>query len=306
MAVQTFTPVGNLQLPRSLSAGPRPRRPQAPGPTPAAGAGALAGAAAVHVPTTNLPILLPGAGVAGQPAAAPRPGTFGPGNDARFTTVAPTPSAAASGWQGMLGGAVSSAMSPVNIDSGRMGMVNQALADYDTENQPRLQESFQQIGRRSAALGRGGSGMTDRDIGNAGASYERNRLLARNSLLRDAMESDMGDRFARVGMLSGLYGQQSGIDAGARGEQRTERDYQYGVGEDARTQAIQAQLLGDQLYGSQFNRNLALAGAGNPNVLASYLGGAAAQGHASAGDFYSGAGGLLGDWFSRRRTMPTG
>lgn len=313
------------------------------------------------------PISLPSTPQTVTPQVAPPtgalPGTtmFGPGNDLRYTTIGGQPSTQQAQYQGQLSTAVGNllqdrpAVDPTagarltnfqNLTTGaantvanapdRLALVQQALEDYDTAYAPKLQAGFQEVGRRSAALGRGGSGMTDEDIGNVQAQYNRDRLLTGRDLIRDATSQTLSDRIGqlsalgnletstaaqeaanrgeqrqerefgtnldlnRVGVLGGVLNQQAGLDRVGREEQRGERDYQYGVGRDAINDAVQSQLLQEQLFGNEWNRNLALAGLGSSDVLAGYLSGAGAQSANTASNYYSGAGNLLAQWLANR------
>jgi hypothetical protein len=223
-----------------------------------------------------------------------------PGTVDRYSSITPQASAQATTLQGQLGSATQNMMQPVSLSTGRAAMVQSALDDFDVAGAPRLAASMQNVGRRSAALGRGGSGMTDRDIGNVQTNFNRDRLLARNDLVRDAAERDVDDRFRTVGTLSGLYGQQHGMDVGQRDELRGERGYQYGLGRDAIEDDIRSQMIGDQMFGSQFNRAMAAANMGNPNAVAQYLGNASGRAGQQASDYYGAAGGMFGDWLARR------
>lgn len=326
-------------------------------------AGSPAAGAELYRPPRPISLYQPDA--SGSPAGAGD--TFGPGRDLRFTSIVPTASPETARLQQQLSGAVGNLLGPragiAPTDSSRLAelrglttgaartvasapdrlaLVNQALADYDLENQPRLAAAYRAVGQRSAALGRGGSAMTDQDIGDVATNYERNRLLARNALVRDAVGATLADRLSqlgalggleaqtqgleaatrgelrgerdfatgldlqRVGTLSGLYGQQADLDRVGREERRGERDYQYGVAEDARRAGIEQRLLEEQLYGADFNRNLALAGMGDPGALAGYLSGAGATAANAAGNYYGMAGNLFGNWLSRRNNPAAG
>lgn len=113
----------------------------------------------------------------------------------------------------------------------RTELAQQALADFDEANAEGLHQRFRTVGQNAARLGRLGMGDTGKDVLNVGRDYERDRLRYSNELARSVAEGDIGDRFRRVDVTSGLRGQESDIDARLRSEGReiagTELDDRY-------------------------------------------------------------------------------
>jgi hypothetical protein len=82
-------------------------------------------------------------------------------------------------------------------------------------------------------------------------------------------------RFQALGAAQGLEAQQVGQDANTRAELRGERGYQTEQANNATDRRIQQQVLEDQLYGNQFNRDLALGEfgyGGNPGAMTAQIG----------------------------------
>ena len=130
-----------------------------------------------------------------------------------------------------LSGQQDAAVGDLTAGPNRTALAQQALRDFDIEGLPQLEEGYRRVGQRAATLGRLGAGMTTNDLTGLSATYQRNRGLAARGLARDVAEGDINDRFRRVGMLSGLRGQEEDIRFGRRGELRGEREYGTGLNE---------------------------------------------------------------------------
>lgn len=113
----------------------------------------------------------------------------------------------------------------------RTELARQALADFDETDAENRHNRYRQIGQNAARLGRLGMGDTGQEVVNQGRIFEADRARYANELARGVAEGDIGDRFRRVDVTSGLRGQESDIDARLRGEGRdiagTELDDRY-------------------------------------------------------------------------------
>ena len=199
-----------------------------------------------------------------QPAASPAPAPQIPGvTGAAVTPIAPgendlrgsmiTPGADPR--LASVRGDVDSARAALSTAPSRVSMVSQGLADYDTANAPLQAARFRKVGQQAAKFGRLGSGMVTTELGNLQSDYERDRLLAGNQMLRDAVTGDIDDRFRKVGALSGLEGQQFSQGSIGRGELRDERGYQDNLAQQSIENQIRERLLQEQLLSGQFGRD---------------------------------------------------
>lgn len=113
----------------------------------------------------------------------------------------------------------------------RTELARQALRDFDQQGERDLQNRFRGVGRAAAKFGRIGMGDVNAELGSIQGDFERDRMVRENELARSVAEGDISDRFRRVGAVSGLRGQESGIESGLRGESRVEREYDTGLAE---------------------------------------------------------------------------
>lgn len=127
------------------------------------------------------------------------------------------------------------------------------LAQFDRQSAPALQQQFTDVGRRAAALGRLGSGMTTSNLGDIFTAHQGQRNDLQERLALASADQELGDRMGRLNAASGFGGQlrgedlgEAGFRQGLRGEQRGERGYQYGVNRDNREDSYRrAGMLGD-------------------------------------------------------------
>lgn len=165
--------------------------------------------------------------------------------------------------------------------------------------EPAFQQELRGVGQKAAALGRIGSGVTTSELGDVQAGRERYLSEAQRALSSEAASAEMGDRLARLaatgdvtGLLDALQGSEYSRGAARRGEARGEREYQHGLSREAIADRERQALLEDQLFGSQFGRQIALA-----NLLGGYGfgGGGLFGGEAALADLLGGqAGGTVG------------
>jgi hypothetical protein len=198
-----------------------PQIPPPPAPVPTSSAPPTANTTQIS-PTNNLlsTQVNPGAPTATAPNT-----NFGTGAVTAGPAYNPTDSDRFANYSSKLDGSVNELTTGPN----RTQMAMTALQDFDTAGQPQLEEGYRRVGQRAAALGRLGAGMTTNDLTGLSATYQRDRGLMARGLARDVAEGDINDRFRRVDALSGLRGQEEGIQSSRRGEQRTDRGYQTGV-----------------------------------------------------------------------------
>ncbi len=180
---------------------------------------------------------------------------FGTGAVQAGPSFNPTDSDRFANYSGKLDGAVNELSSGPN----RTQMAMTALQDFDTAGQPQLEAGYRRVGQQAAKFGRIGSGMTTNDLTGLSATYQRDRGLMARGLARDVAEGDINDRFRRVDSLSGLRGQEEGIQSNRRGEMRTDRGYNTGVDQWNQGALFDRQRAGndytsdyeDRLYGQR-------------------------------------------------------
>jgi hypothetical protein len=100
----------------------------------------------------------------------------------------------------------------------RTELAKQALRDFDESSAEGNQQRFRQIMQYAARGGRIGMGETGRSMIDAGRLMEQDRSRFENQLAREVSEGDISDRFRRVDAVSGLRGQEAGIERGLRDE----------------------------------------------------------------------------------------
>ena len=193
---------------------------------------------------------------------------------------------------GKYSGQMDSALKDATQGVDRMAMVKQALADYDTQNQPGLQNRLRLVGQKAAALGRIGSGLTTTELSDVASEYEKNRMLEGNKMLRDATDASVNDRYRALDAVSGAN--QSDI-----GLQTNNRQFDYGTKRDAVGDRQNAISTAQSLAGTGYNNSDVINTATDNNTIATLTGGQAANRQdaaaagASAGDALGAAGRFL-------------
>lgn len=107
----------------------------------------------------------------------------------------------------------------------RTALAKQKLQDFDAVSDEQRFKEERALGQNIAKFGRSGMQSNAGDFGEITRKIAGDRGRLANELAADVAEGDINDRFRRVDATAGLRGQESGIDAGLRGESRTERQY---------------------------------------------------------------------------------
>lgn len=107
----------------------------------------------------------------------------------------------------------------------RRSMLSSLLNDFDTQSAERDDNAYTQVGRRDAALGRLGSGMTSGALGSIARQSARDKQQFRNQLAQDTIGAEISDRFGKANLFRGLAGDEYGYGQGDRNELRGERGY---------------------------------------------------------------------------------
>lgn len=112
---------------------------------------------------------------------------------------------------------------------------------------------YQNVGRKAAALGRVGAGMTTNDLTGLSQSYANADDQAARGLAMDAAGQTLNDRLGITNTLSGVAGQLSGLDQGAAGLNQSASLANANLA-NSRGSSF-ANLAGDQLALSQVPHN---------------------------------------------------
>jgi hypothetical protein len=120
----------------------------------------------------------------------------------------------------------------------RTALAQKTFADLMAGHTDDYRLGVEGVGRDAARLGRIGMGGVATSVGNLRDTLERRKFEAGNALASSVAEGDISDRRSN------------------RNELRTERDYQYGAGNDAMDREIQRRAFEDALQNSEFNRNV--------------------------------------------------
>lgn len=136
----------------------------------------------------------------------------------------------------------------------RTALATQKLKDFDaTSDEQRFKEE-RALGQNIAKFGRSGLQGNADDFGEITRKIAGDRGRLANELASSVAEGDINDRFRRVDATAGLRGQEAGLDAQARGEQRTERDYGTGLDERNVGRALDDRAYRTGLDESNFGR----------------------------------------------------
>lgn len=137
----------------------------------------------------------------------------------------------------------------------RQQLAADALQNFIQSTEPEYQRRQQEVGRRAAALGRLGSGMTADDVMRLGNSREQEIIQQSRELANQTAGQELSDRALRLDAARGVAGQfggedldRAGFEQGLRGEARGERgDYlNYGQQQFANRRARLADLSGEE------------------------------------------------------------
>lgn len=247
------------------------------------------------------------------PVLMPGPTQTAPANpnDLGNTLIAPTAPASLTGaaeqWRQKFSGELMPTDVPYEALGGnRREALNSLLSDFDTQTAERDDNAVTSLGRRDAALGRLGSGMTSQGIAQIGRQSARDKAMFRNSLAADTIDKEFGDRFADRSFKYGVgrdnqrartdairdafgYGRDyAGLDYGAeqdyRNELRGERGYQDSRDAYATDRRIQERQLQEDLTNSGFNRDAQRYSIGTSGSPVGVYGGAAGDLSGQSGD----------------------
>lgn len=127
----------------------------------------------------------------------------------------------------------------------RMALAKDYFNQFQEATNPAYENTIRTATQRAAANGRLHSGMLTTDYGNLAEGRARDLDLLQRGLLTDATQASIQDA------------------ANARGELRTERDYQNGLSQEAINNAIQQYLLQMNLGNTQ----LQAGESGNPSAI---------------------------------------
>jgi hypothetical protein len=123
-------------------------------------------------------------------------------------------------------------------DRGQLAM--DAFQRFQEQGEPQFQQRLQDVGRRAAALGRVGAGMTTSDLGDVTTRREQELTREQGRLSGEAAGLTLQDRLAAqsglesgAGTLAGLGGEEFNRGIQQRGELRGERGYQGDLAERA-------------------------------------------------------------------------
>lgn len=99
----------------------------------------------------------------------------------------------------------------------RLGLVTQALKDFDAADAPRRAAGVRKIGQNAAALGRVGMEGVGTEIGDFNLAAEGERERAKNAMIRDAVEGTQADRYRTADLAGGIASDAYGRGANERG-----------------------------------------------------------------------------------------
>lgn len=243
-------------------------------PTPTAGPGTTPIPQGVGNPGGTVP--------SGNPYLTP----FGPGNDLIGQQINPTANPRLQGTMG----AVDAATQALAGAPDRQQLASDYFQSLLAQAQPQFDQNIRSITQRNAAAGRLGSGMYGSNLVDAATQYQQNIANAAGDLAYNTGSQAFSDRLSGLGALSGLESQQFGQGQAQQDALRQERQYQYGLDQNAVDRQVQQQQLQDYLLNSQFNRDQSrintLAGLGyGGNPSGTYLGASGqAAGQAAGGN----------------------
>jgi hypothetical protein len=222
--------------------------PPKPAPTATPVPGGLLGGVQTMQPTgSSAPAGAPATRLAGVPATPP--------------AYPPLPTAQAPGTTGSVDAALTNVLSSPD----RSALAGQTYDQLVARGQPAYEQGLRNIGKRAAALGRIGAGMTTNELTDYGLAHERDLDLSRRELSTQSAQQSIADRLAQLDATRGVRGDRVG---------------------EAVTQ--------DQLFGNQFSRAATayqLGTQGNP--YGAYQDAATGYGQQAAGSM-----GALGDLVS--------
>ena len=175
---------------------------------------------------------------------------FGPGSNLISTQFNPVASGRLQGIQGQVDTALGALTGP---DRGELA--SQAFSRIQEASAPRFQSELRDVGRRAAALGRIGSGVTTSELGDVQVTRERDLDLLRRGLATDAAGRQLDDRFRTLGATEGVADRLFGQERSSRGELRGERGFQTALDQQGIQNRVQQRQLEESLLQGQFGRD---------------------------------------------------
>ncbi len=135
----------------------------------------------------------------------------------------------------------------------RLSLAQQAFQLLQDQQAPQRTLDYQNVGRKAAALGRVGAGMTTNDLTGLSQSYANADDQAKRGLAQDAAAQTLADRMGITNTLSGVAGSLSGLDQSAAGLNQSASLANANLA-NSRGASL-ANLAGDQLALSQVPHN---------------------------------------------------
>lgn len=124
----------------------------------------------------------------------------------------------------------------------RAALQQRAFSLIQQQNDPIYAQRERQLGQKTAALGRVGSGIYNSELADLSTQRNREETQAQERLAMEAAAAELSDRRGILDATQGVYGQfagqdvtDSGVQRGLRDEARGERDFGFGV-DQARNQ----------------------------------------------------------------------
>ena len=124
-------------------------------------------------------------------------------------------------------------------------------------------KGIQDIGRKAAAFGRIGSGVTTTNLGDLGERLGTIETRERGRLAGETAGLEFGDRLARLGATQGVGGQlfnqdlgRAGFEQTLRGETRGERGFQVGEEQRGIDNRVRQRFAEEDLRNSDFGRRM--------------------------------------------------
>lgn len=163
----------------------------------------------------------------------------------------------------------------------RQQLALDAYTRFNEASLPQYQRELQDVGRRAAALGRVGAGMTTSDLGDVQQRREEMLGRERGRLAGEAASLSLQDRLSALGgltggasSLAGLGQMEFGRGQASRDELRGERGYQDYLANSALDRRIQQEQLERSGQAQDFSQDLArrqfVAGLGSQQGYSPY------------------------------------
>lgn len=146
----------------------------------------------------------------------------------------------------------------------RLGLAKEALADFDAESAPLLEQQYRRVGQRAATLGRIGAGGVTTELGELTARAQREREIEKNRLIRDASVGAVEDQYRALNAIGGM-------DDRAYGRLATERERRTQLGRQGLADRLMLQGENRASRDAVLREVLGLGGLGYSNDPSSAL-----------------------------------